>query len=104
MNYTENFEGIKLDVQAVDFTPDKQVEERIRQMLSYLTRFSSDRIVYVDIYLEDKTGKTTEQKSVKVLLGVPGPDIMASDKGDNFMVLLASVEDKLVRQLKDSKS
>lgn len=100
MNYTENFEGIKLDVQAVDFTPEKTVEERIRKMLSYLTRFSSGKIVYASIYLEDKPGKSTNQRSVKVQLGVPGPDIIASDKGDNFMALLASVEDKLTRQLK----
>lgn len=100
MNYSENFEGIKLDVQAVDFTPEKSVEERIRKMLSYLTRFSSGRIVYAAIYLENKEGKSTNQKSVKVQLGVPGPDIIASDTGDNFMALLASVEDKLARQLK----
>lgn len=101
MNYTENFEGIKLDVQAVDFTPEKMVEERIRKMLSYLKRFSSE-IVYATIYLENKEGKSTEQKSVKVILGVPGPDIIASDRGDNFMALLANVENKLARQLKKS--
>lgn len=101
MNYTENFEGIKLDVQAVDFTPDKAVEERIRKMLSYLTRFSSGKIVYASIYLEDKKGKSTHQKSVKVRLGVPGPDIVATDSGDNFMALLANVESKLARQVKE---
>jgi len=99
MNYTENFEDIKLDVQAVDFTPEKMVEERIRKMISYLKRFSSE-IVYVTIYLENKEGKSTEQKSVKAILGVPGPDIIASDTGDNFMELLANVEDKLAKQLK----
>lgn len=99
MNYTENFQGIKLDVQAVNFSPEQIVEERIRKMLSYLKRFS-DEIVYASIYLENKQGKSTEQKSVKVILGVPGPDIIASDRGDNFMALLANVEDKLARQLK----
>ncbi len=99
MNYTENFQGIKLDVQAVNFSPEQIVEERIRKMLSYLKRFS-DEIVYASIYLENKQGKSTEQKSVKVILGVPGPDIIASDRGDNFMALLANVENKLARQLK----
>lgn len=100
MNYTENFEGIKLDVQAVDFTPEKDVEERIRQLLKYVSRFSSGEIVYATIHLENKDGKSTSQKSVRVILGVPGPDIIASDTGDNFMALLASVEQKLARQLK----
>lgn len=99
MNYTENFEGIKLDVQAVDFTPEKQVEERIRKMISHLKRFSSE-IVYITIHLEDKGSKSTEQKSAKVILGVPGPDIIASEKGDNFMAMLANIEEKLSRQLK----
>lgn len=100
MNYTDNFEGIKLDVQAVDFTPEQKVEERIRKMLSYLTRFSSGKIVYASVFLEDKRAKSTNQKSVKVQLGVPGPDIIATDTGDDFMKLLASVQEKLARQLK----
>lgn len=99
MNYTENFNGIKLDVQAVDFTPAKEVEERIRQMLDYLPRFTA-KIIHASVYLEDKPGKSTEQKSVKVQLGVPGPDAFASATGDNFMALLADVEAKLARQLK----
>lgn len=99
MNYTENFEGIKLDVQSVDFTPEQKVEERIKKMLSYLKRFSNE-IVYASIYLENKKDKSTEQKSVTVQLGVPGPDIVASDKGDDFMALLANVEEKLARQIK----
>lgn len=100
MNYTENYEDIKLDVQAVDFTPEDAVNERIRRMLSYLKRFSSGRIVYASIFLQDKENKSTDQKSVRVQLGVPGPDLVASDRGDNFMALIASVEDKLARQLK----
>lgn len=88
-----------MDLQAVDFTPDKNIEERIRKMLSYLSRFS-DKIVYAAIYLENKQGKSTNQRSVKVQLGVPGPDIIASDRGENFMALLANVEDKLARQIK----
>lgn len=99
MNYTENFEGIKLDVQAVDFTPEKQVEERIRKMILYLKRFSNE-IVYITIHLEIKGSKSTEQESAKVILGVPGPDIIATEKGDNFMALLTSIEQKLARQLK----
>lgn|SRR5690554_7826693 len=98
MNYTEHFQGIKLDVQTVDHEPGKEVEERIRQMLSYLLRFT-DKIIYANVYLRDKEGKSTEQKSVTIQLGVPGPDVVASDKGDNFMALLASVEEKLRRQL-----
>ena len=100
MNYTENFEGISLDVQSVGFTPDARVEERIRKMLSYLTRFSSGKIVYAAIFLENKEDKSTKRKSVKVQLEVPGPDMIASDTGDDFVALIGSVEDMLARKLK----
>jgi putative sigma-54 modulation protein len=34
MNYTENFEGIKMDVQAVDISISKTVQQRIREMIT----------------------------------------------------------------------
>jgi len=98
MNYTENYEGIKLDVQAVDFDVEPAVQERIRKLLSRLSRYFSD-ITHADVYLEDKGAKATEQKKVSIRLGVPGNDPFASDYGDNFMALLTNVEEKLRRQL-----
>ena len=98
MNYTENFEGIKLDVQAVDITIGDTVQQEIRDMLMRLRRHISE-INWVDVYLEEKTGKSTDPKSVSVRLGIPGQDAFASDSGDNFMALLKSVEEKLRRQL-----
>jgi len=98
MNYTESFEGIKLDVQAVDITIGNNVQQEIRNMLVRLRRHISE-INWVDVYLEDKSGKSTNPKSVSVRLGIPGNDAFASDSGDNFMALLKSVEEKLRRQL-----
>lgn len=98
MNYTENFEGIKLDVQAVDITIGDNVQQEIRDMLVRLRRHISE-INWVDVYLEDKSGKSTDPKSISVRLGIPGNDAFASDSGDNFMALLKSVEEKLRRQL-----
>jgi putative sigma-54 modulation protein len=54
-------------------------------------------ISWVDVYLEDESGKSTDAKSVSVRLGIPGNDAFASDSGDNFMALLKSVEEKLSR-------
>jgi putative sigma-54 modulation protein len=98
MNYTENFEGIKLDVQAVDITVGRDVQQKIRDMLSRLHGRTS-QINWVDVYLEDKSGKATHPKSLRVRLGIPGRDAFATESGDNFMALLASVEEKLLRQL-----
>ena len=98
MNYTENFEGIKLDVQAVDITIADKVQQEIRDLLIRLRRHISE-INWADVYLEEKSGKSTEKRSVSVRLGIPGNDVFASDSGDDFVTLLKSVEEKLRRQL-----
>lgn len=98
MNYTENFEGIKLDVQAVDFEVEPEVQERIRKLLNRLSRYFSG-ITHADVYLEDKSAKATSPKQVSIRLGIPGNDPFASEYGDNFLSLLSTVEEKLRRQL-----
>lgn len=102
MSYTSDFKGIKLDVQAVGFKPDTNMQERIEKMLERINKFA-DKIVYATFHLESKEAKTNEPKSLKVVLGIPGPDLIASDSGDNFMVLFKNVEEKLIRQIKDRK-
>lgn len=98
MNYTENFDGIKLDVQAVDITIGDDVQQGIRDMIVRLRRHISE-INWADVYFEDKSGKSTDPKTVSVRFGIPGNDAFASDSGDNWMALLRSVEEKLRRQL-----
>lgn len=99
MNYTENFEGIKLDIQAVDITISDEIQETIRKMIGRLKRHISD-VNFVDVYFTDKSAKSTDPKTVSVRFGIPGNDAFASDSGDNWMALLRSVEEKLRRQLK----
>jgi ribosome-associated translation inhibitor RaiA len=98
MKYTENYENVKLDVQTVDITIDDDVKQRLRNLITHLVS-RNPKITHANIYLEDKSHKSTNPKSVSIRLGVPGKDPFASDSGDNFMVLLASVEEKLRKQL-----
>lgn len=99
MEYTEDLTGIKINVQAVDITIGEDVKDSIRKSITRLRRYF-DNIEWADIYLEDKKEKSTEQKQVSIRLGIPGNDPFASEYGDNFHALLASVEEKLRRQLK----
>lgn len=99
MNYTENFEGIKLDIQAVDITITTELQQSIRDMIGRLKRHIS-QVNFVDVYFTDKSEKSTDPKTVGVRFGIPGNDAFASDSGDNWMALLRSVEEKLRRQLK----
>ncbi len=98
MNYTENFEGIKLDVQAVDIEIGDDIQEEIRQVIVRLRRHISE-VNWVDLYFQEKGGKSTNPRTVSVRFGIPGNDAFASDSGDNWMALLKSVEEKVRRQL-----
>lgn len=98
MEYTEHITGTKINVQAVDINIGDDVKEMIRKSISRLSRFY-ERIEWADVYLEDKKEKRTKQKQVSIRLGIPGNDAFASEYGDSFHALLASVEDKLRRQL-----
>ena len=99
MEYTEDLTGIKINVQAVDITIGEDVKDAIRKSITRLRRYF-DHIEWADIYLEDKTEKSTEQKQVSIRLGIPGNDPFASEYGDNIHALLPAVEEKLRRQLK----
>ena len=99
MNYTENFDGIKIDVQAVDINISDDVQQRIRDMIERLRRHISE-INWVDVYFKKEPKQSTDSHTLSVRFGIPGNDAFASDTGDNWLVLMASVEEKLRRQLR----
>ncbi len=99
MNYTENFEGIKMDVQAVDISISNTLQQRIRKMIARLRRHISE-VNWVDVYFKKENQHPTANRTVSVRVGIPGNDAFASDSGDNWMALLKNVEEKLRRQLK----
>lgn len=103
MNYTENYEGIKIDVQAVDITVDQDVQEAIRTTLRRLTKYAGE-INWADVYLTVDPAHSNNRCNVSFRLGVPGPDVYASDAGDNFVQILRSVEEKLESQLRKKQS
>lgn len=98
MNYTENFEGIKLDIQAVDIEISDTIQQNIREIISKLKRHGS-KIDSVDVYFKEEAKQATNQKSVRMRVGVPGNDVFAQDEGDNWYQLLDNVSEKLKRQL-----
>ena len=98
MNYTENFDGIKIDVQAVDITIDNDLQQSIRDMIGRLRRHIS-KVNWVDVYFKVESEQSTNQRTLSVRLGIPGNDAFASDTGDSWMSLMKSVEEKLRRQL-----
>lgn len=102
MNYTENYSGIKIDVQSVHLDIDGAVQEEIRSSIDKLSKFTPD-INAVDIYFKTEGHGGSAKHVVGMRVGIPGPDVFAEDKGDHWVPLLKDVVDKLVRQLKKNK-
>lgn len=98
MNYTENFEGIKIDVQAVDIEISDAIQQNVRDAITKLKRHAK-KIDSVDVYFKEEAKQSTDSKKVSMRVGVPGNDVFAEDKGDNWYELLSNVEEKLKRQL-----
>ena len=102
MNYTENYRGIKIDVQSPHLDVSEAVQIELRSCIDKLTRFADD-INEVDVYInkEGNGGATITKLGMRV--GVPGPDAYADDEGDNWIGMLKSVTDKNIRQLQKLK-
>ncbi len=99
MIYTEQFEGIKLDIQTVDLTISDKTKQHIKEMIKRLQRYISE-INWVDIHFKKESAHATDNRMVSVRLGIPGKDAFASDSGDHWMALLKKIEEKLRRQLR----
>jgi putative sigma-54 modulation protein len=101
MNYTENYRGIKLDIQGVDLSLTDSVHQAIREAVDKLERFT-DHINFADVYLKIENSNNGINKYVSMRLGVPGPDAFADDRGEYFEPTIKSVADKLQKQLRKS--
>jgi ribosomal subunit interface protein len=97
MNYTENYRGVKIDVQAVNLEISDAVQQEIRSSIDKLLKFTSE-INWLDIYFKSE-GANSHIHKLGMKVGVPGPDVFAEDDGEHFIPMLKNVVEKLVRQL-----
>ncbi|EOZ96802.1 hypothetical protein A33Q_2112 [Indibacter alkaliphilus LW1] len=102
MNYTENYRGIKIDVQSVNLDISEAVQAEIRGSIDKLSRFTNV-INAVDIYFKNEGQGASANRIVGMRVGIPGPDVFSEEKGDNWISLLKAVTDKNVRQLQKGK-
>lgn len=99
MSYTETFEGVNMDVQAIHINISDNLQQRIRKMIKRLRRDFSE-LNWVTVYFNKKNEHSRASRTVSVRLGISGSDAFASDSGDNWVSLLKCVEGKLRGQLK----
>ena len=98
MNYTENYKGIKIDVQAVDITIAEEVQQEIRKVIDKIEpRISS--VNFADVYFNIEKNNPVRNKRVSMRLGIPGNDLFAEETGEHWVPVLKEIEEKLLRQL-----
>jgi len=97
MNYTENYKGVKIDVQAVNLEISDAVQAEIRNSIDKLLKFTNE-INWLDVYFKSE-GANTQVHKVSMKVGIPGPDVFAEDDGEHHVPMLKNVVEKLVRQL-----
>ncbi|PZF74317.1 HPF/RaiA family ribosome-associated protein [Taibaiella soli] len=102
MVYTENYNGVKLDVQAVDIDISENTKEVIHEAIDKMSRHTRD-INFVDVYMKDEP-HPVNSKTVRIRVGVPGEDAFADDAGEHFDPLIRSVTEKLIKQLEQKKA
>ena len=94
----ENFQEIKMDVQALDINISNTLQQPIREMITRLRRHISE-VNWVDVYFKKGSEHSTANRTLSVRVGIPGNDVFASDSGNSWVALLKNVEEKLRRQL-----
>ena|SRR5665811_418965 len=99
MNYTENYRGIKIDVQSVDLDITEPVQQEIRAAIDKLSRFVKD-INGIDLYFKNEGHSSSSVNIVGIRVLIPGPDVFAESKGQDWIPLLKDVVKKLTKQLK----
>ncbi len=103
MNYTENYRGIKIDVQAHNVEVSDAVQQEIRNNIDKISRFTKD-INFIDVYFKSEGSGNGEVSIVGLRVAIPGPDTFAEDKGENWIPLLKSVTQKIIAQLKKNQN
>lgn len=102
MNYTENYNGVKIDVQTVNAEIPASVQEEIRASIDKLSRFTQT-INALDVYFKEEGHGNAPVKVVSMRVGVPGPDVFAEERGEQWTTMLKAVTDKNIRQLQKGK-
>jgi len=103
MNYQTNYEGIKTDIQTVGVELNGFLQIRIQNMIAKLKKLWPE-MNWIDVYLKQTFKRSIHPRKINVRFGIPGQDLVASEKGYNWKLLLKNVEKKLIRQLSKRKS
>ncbi|QAA80217.1 ribosome-associated translation inhibitor RaiA [Aequorivita sp. H23M31] len=93
---------MKVNVQTPNFTAKDELLSFMEKRLSKLEQFY-DRIICADVFMKLLPNSEKENKSVEILLSIPGGDIMVKKDGKTFEEAIDGNIRILERQLKKKK-
>ena len=93
---------MKVNVQTPNFAADAKLISFIERRLSKLEQFY-DRIVYTDVFLKVQKTSEKQNKTVEILVSVPGDDFIVKKEARTFEEGTDECVQSLERQLKKHK-
>ena len=94
---------MKISVQAMGLTPHEPLEEQIDKKLTKLETFY-DKIIDCKVFLKKENSSDKNDKTVEVILAVPGDDIVVKKTSASFeesLDLCAEAAKKLLIKKKE---
>lgn len=76
---------------------DRKIQNMIKKLKHLLPEVN-----FMDIYLKTNS-ETVNPCTVVLRMGIPGTDIVASDSGSRWKIILKNIEKRVIRQLEKRK-
>ena len=89
---------MKITIQTVGVTPHEPLKERIEKKLSKLETFY-DKIVEAAVYLKVENTSDKNNKTIELVVKIPGNDIVVKKTGASFEESLDESVDKAKKLL-----
>lgn len=94
---------MKWDIQAVGFDATQELQDTVQEKVSALTKYF-EHIVGAEVYLKLDYNDKGDNKVAEIKLNIPGNDLIASSRSDNFNHSINETLEKLKRQISKLKT
>ncbi len=93
---------MKVNIQAVGFSADVQLEDFVKARVDKLLRLDDD-VTNVEVFLRAEKPSVVENKEVEIKFNIPGGDIFAQKQSKTFEEAVDLATDALKRQITKRK-
>lgn len=101
MNNIQGQHDLKLDIQTIGVNMNDYLDKKIQNMVKKLKQILP-QVNRMDVHLKTND-EAVNPRTVVLRMGIPGTDIVASDSGDRWKLILKNIEKRVIRQLEKRK-